>query len=68
MDIVVDEMGNVWSSDDVERKRPVMPHPELEGSAATCDCCDGYKFRMKVGNNRFEWRCGAGKVFEGFHH
>ncbi|MCB9680990.1 MAG: hypothetical protein H6733_05910 [Alphaproteobacteria bacterium] len=64
----VDEMGNCWADDDVEQKFPVMPHPELEGDDALCPSCGHYKWRRKLSQDRFEWRCGCGRVFDGFHH
>lgn len=69
MDIEVDEMGNCWATDDEEKKFPVMPHPELEAGKARCPCAASeYVFRVKLGNDRFEWRCGCGKTFPGLHH
>lgn len=72
MSIVVDEMGNIWNRDDTERKRPAMPHPELEGDQARCPCKEAYIYRVKtggsLGHETFEWRCACGRTFPGFHH
>jgi hypothetical protein len=74
----VDEMGNCWAADDTEHRFPVMAHPELEGAAAKCPKCGSYKWRKRLprpgvteagpDDSDFEWRCGCGEVFAGFHH
>lgn len=68
MDIVVDEMGNCWADDDDEHVEPVMPHPELEGAQQRCPCHGKFVFRVRVGHDRFEWRCPGGNVLEDWHH
>lgn len=68
MSFVVDEMGNCWAADDKEHKFPVLAHPELEGRDAMCPSCGKFKWRHRLSETDFEWRCGCGEVFRNFHH
>lgn len=68
MGIVVDEMGNCWDPDDDVRTEPVMPHPELEGRKQKCPKGLHYVYRVRLAQDRFEWRCACGEALPDWHH
>ena len=68
MAMEVDEMGNCWAVGDTERTEPVEPHPELDGAKAKCPSGKHYRYRVRLSESEFQWRCACGEVFEDFHH